>query len=793
MIDRVKSSSFIITFYVVATFFITAAASTKEGYPHLSAESLVLEKSSVAVSDKVRDYLSQQDGETTRIWVFFTDKGVFTKDQFQAKASSVRLNEKVIKRRAKVGLDHVVFADLPVVPEYIDDIVNLGAQHRRTSRWLNAASFEISMDKLDQIGLLPFVSEIKPVARYKKEKPPIDQLRIDFPQRQSLDGEPDTLNYGYALEQLNQISVPAVHQKGYHGEGVILAIFDTGFRKSHEAFAQHYVDERVLAEWDFVFNDSNTANESEDWSSAWNHGTYIWSTTGGEKDGVLYGPAYKASFILCKTEDVRDETPAEEDNWVAALEWVDSLAADVVTSSLCYSDWYTYEDLDGQTATITLAANTAAGLGIMVCNAMGNSGPAAGTLLAPADAFDILAVGAVNSSGTIASFSSRGSTYDGRTKPEVCARGVSTACATPTSDNSYGTASGTSLSTPLAAGAAVLMVQARPNFSPQLIRQALMETADRADNPDNNYGWGIVNVDAALGWGANFYADVTLGEAPLNVQFYDNSSLSATSWVWSFGDGDSAFVQNPSHFYANPGAYDVSLTIGTEFGGITQEKSNYIVLLADTLRFRPDSAFAGHQVVMSVDLVNSQQLSRITIPLTFETEPSFEMSFDSAALGIRTSYFERLQYLNWDPSNNRYTVDLVADMGGGSLPLASGSGEIMKMFFTIDSLAFGGLTNEVDTSQSTYTLTLIADALTYVPTFFSGTIGTKSIIRGDVNHSQSINVADVTFLVSYLFLGGSAPVTVQSGDAAFDYDINVNDVTYLVAYLFQNGPPPPSQ
>jgi PKD repeat protein len=792
MINRVKSSLFMVTLYVVAMFFITVVGWAKEGYPHLAAGPLVLEKSPMAISDNVRSYLRQQGGETAIIWVFFTDKGVFSKNEFQAKASSVKLSEKVLKRRAKMGLDHVVFADLPVVQNYIDDIVNLGAQHRRTSRWLNAASFEISMDKLDEIGVLPFVSEIKPVARYKREEPPTDQLRIDVPQRKSLDGEPDTLNYGYALDQLNQINVPAVHQKGYHGEGVILAIFDTGFRKSHEAFAQHYLEGRVLAEYDFVFNDSNTANEPEDWSSAWDHGTYIWSTTGGEKDGVLYGPAFKASFILCKTEDVRSETPVEEDNWVAALEWVDSLAADVVTSSLCYSDWYTYEDLDGQTATITLAANTAAGLGIVVCNAMGNSGPAPGTLLAPADAFDILAVGAVNSSGTIASFSSRGSTYDGRTKPEVCARGVSTACATSSSDNSYGTASGTSLSTPLAAGAAVLMVQARPNFTPQLIRQALMETADHANNPNNDYGWGIISVDAALGWGANFYADVTLGQAPMNVQFYDSSSLSATSWVWSFGDGDSAFVQNPSHLYANPGAYDVSLTIGTEYGDITQEKSNYILMLADTLRFRSDSAFAGHQVVMSVDLVNSQELNRIIIPFTFETELFMEMSFDSVTLGMRTSYFERLQYLNFDPANKRYTVELVADVGGGSLPLASGSGEIMKMFFSIDSLAFGGRTNQVDTIQGTYALTLIADALSYEPTFYAGTLGTKSIIRGDANYSHSINITDITFLVTYLFRDGSAPVTVQSGDAAFDYNVNINDVTYLVAYLFQNGPPPPS-
>ncbi|MFQ6007683.1 MAG: hypothetical protein ACE5K8_01905, partial [Candidatus Zixiibacteriota bacterium] len=259
MKDSVKSSLFMITL-MVTTFFITAVGAAREIPVHLAAEPLVLDKSPMAVSDNVRSYLRQQGGETALIWVFFTDKGVFSKEEFQAKASSVKLSGKVLKRRAKMGLDHIVFADLPVVQNYVDEIVNLGAKHRRTSRWLNAASFEVSLDKLEKIGMLPFVWQIKPVVRYKREEPPVDQLRIDFPQRQSLDGEPDSLNYGYALEQLNQINVPAVHQKGYHGEGVILAIFDTGFRKSHEAFAQHFIEGRVLAEYDFVFNDSNTAN-----------------------------------------------------------------------------------------------------------------------------------------------------------------------------------------------------------------------------------------------------------------------------------------------------------------------------------------------------------------------------------------------------------------------------------------------------------------------------------------------------------------------------------------------------
>jgi PKD repeat protein len=770
--------------------FITTFASAKNAPPFLTDGPVILKKGPEALSANVRSFLNQKDSLTVKVWVFFTDKGVFTKEEFNAKAASVRFSEKVMKRRTKVGKNHVVFADLPVMQDYIDEIVSLGGKHRRTSRWLNASSFEISLDKLDEISTLPFVLQIKPVASFRSEPETAEPVRLDSPDRQSL--APDVLDYGNSYAQLQQINVPAVHDKGYHGEGVTLAIFDTGYRKSHEVFAPHYAEGRVLAEWDFVFNDGNTANEPEDWSNQWNHGTYIWSTSGGHKDGIQYGPAFKANFLLAKTEDVRSETPVEEDNWVAALEWADPLGADVVTSSLCYSDWYTYEDFDGNTATITLAANTAAGLGIVVCNAMGNSGPGTGTLLAPADAFDILAVGAVNSSGTIASFSSWGPTYDGRTKPEVCARGVSTACATASSDYSYGAVSGTSLSTPLIAGATCLLVQARPDFSPQMIRLALMETADNAAAPNNTYGWGVIDLNAALGWGANFYADVTFGYAPLTIQFYDSSSVTPTGWAWSFGDDDSAFVQNPSHYYVYPGAYDVSLTIETEFGDITREKNAYIVLLADTVRFRPDSAFAGEQVVMSVDVVNSQQLSRLVIPFRYETAPLMGMSFDSVTLGTRTSYFEELQYLTYDPSHKKFTVELVADSGGGSPSLATGSGEVLKIFFTTDPYAFGDLTNEVDTIKDVYSLELTSGTLSYEPVFYSGTIGTKAVIRGDANYSQSINVADIAYMVDYLFGSGPPPVTIQSGDAEFDYVINVSDIMYLVEYLFGSGPPPPT-
>ncbi|MCK4301406.1 MAG: S8 family serine peptidase, partial [candidate division Zixibacteria bacterium] len=651
-------------------------------------------------------------------------------------------------------------------------------------------------DRYDEICRLPFVAKSRPLGLYRRQPVESTPIRIDRPDPLSL--SPEVLDYGASEGQLAQINVPAMHNKGLDGAGVTLAIFDTGFRKTHEAFAQHYADGRVLAEWDFIFNDGNVANEVGDWSSQWSHGTLIWSVSGGHKDGNIYGPAYKANFILCKTEDVRSETPVEEDNWVAALEWVDSIGADVVTSSLSYLEWdpgtgtdYTFQDLDGATATTSFAASMAADLGIVVCNAASNSGPAPSTIGAPADAFDILTCGAVYQSGALVSFSSRGPTYDGRIKPEVCAQGVYTVCATSGSDYSYGTANGTSLSTPLVAGAACLMIQARPGFTAQAIRQALMETADNANSPDNNYGWGVIDADAALDWGVDFEADITLGHAPAVVQFTGISPLTVDTWTWSLGDGGSAYVQDPAHTYTEAGVFDVSLTAGTSMGDITHEKAAYIIVLGDTVRFVSDSALPGRDVMMSVSLVNSQALSRFVIPFQYEDVPP--LSLDSVTRGDRTAYFEQLQEVASDPGSNRYAWELTADDGGGQPPLPKGSGEVMRLYFTIAPLTPGGLSNKVDSALGSETLELTSAWLTYVPVINPGFIVT-SLVRGDMDNSGFIDIADLVYLVDHMFNEGPPPMPPEAGDVdAQGGPIDIADLVYMVDFMFNQGLPPVGQ
>lgn len=456
-------------------------------------------KSQDVVSPIAKAYMLRHvEADKVLAWVFFTDKGIFNESQFQAarRARAGFFTSRAIARRVKSGIKELRFTDLPVKDEYVSEIVAHGGSLRHASRWLNAASFRVDVNNLDAISALPFVARIQPVAIYHNDYSSLDNPEKQIP-HETAQGD-HVLSYGGCYAQLKQIDVPICHDSGYFGQGVIISVFDTGFRKSHGAFAQAYAEGRVLAEWDFVFNDGNVANQGGE-TSAWDHGTSTWSICGGEYAGRLYGPSYGASFILCKTEDVRSETQVEEDNWEAAMEWVDSIGTDIITSSLSYTDWYTYEDYDGNTCVSTIAADIAAANGIIVCNSAGNYGPNLHTIGAPADADSIMTVGSVSIYDDISEFSSKGPTYDGRIKPEVCALGENNYRAIASSDIIFGTGgNGTSFSCPLVAGAAGVVLSAHPDWTNMQVRQALMKTADRGYSPNHSYGWGIIDTWAAI-------------------------------------------------------------------------------------------------------------------------------------------------------------------------------------------------------------------------------------------------------------------------------------------------------
>jgi len=276
--------------------------------------------------------------------------------------------------------------------------------------------------------------------------------------------------------------------------------------------------------------------DDQDNSQRW-HGTAVFSTVGGFVDDVLVGSAYGAQFALAKTEIKAEEIQIEEDYWVAGVEWADSVGADVVSSSLGYTEWddgtgYTYEDMDGNTTFCTRAADLAVSKGVVVLNAAGNERgpwPAWNYIIAPADGDSVIAVGAVDLEGDIASFSSAGPTYDGRIKPDVVACGVGTYCVT--SSGGYDRLNGTSLSTPLAAGVCALLLEANPEWNPIQVREALWRTASQADNPDNLMGYGIVNAAKASGFD---YLVVSPQELYFETSFGDtqsrHSTLEITNW-----------------------------------------------------------------------------------------------------------------------------------------------------------------------------------------------------------------------------------------------------------------------
>ena len=422
-----------------------------------------------------------------RVWIFFNDKT--ESDSTPGNAFQIaleNLNDRTRIRRSKVRHFSLVDdRDIPVPTEYIEKITSTGVLIRTVSKWLNAVSVSGTIEQLRSISGFPFVKKIDPVYGGKR-KIPVQKSLL----KTSTESEGN--NYGPSYNQLDQINVIAAHGEGYTGTGVRILMLDTGYYKDHEAIHE----EQIIAEWDFINNDGETQNEAGDPDNQHNHGTSTLSVLGGWKDGQLYGPAYEAEFLLAKTEDTSLEEPIEEDYFVAGLEWGESLGADIASSSLGYIDWYEFEDLDGMTAVTTIAVNTAIENGMVVVTAVGNSG--SGGIVAPADAFNVISCGAVDENGMITSFSSRGPTADDRTKPEVCAQGKGTYFATSSSQNSYGVDDGTSFATPLVAGACALLLEVHPNWTPTQVRDAIINTADQASEPNNNYGWGIIDVMAAI-------------------------------------------------------------------------------------------------------------------------------------------------------------------------------------------------------------------------------------------------------------------------------------------------------
>lgn len=438
--------------------------------------------------------------------VYFNDKGA-AENTALSKSSAVYqkalnlLSPKAVERRLKV-LDEdslITYEDLPVNAEYTNALSSAGIKIINTLNWFNAVSANLSKEQLAYLKTQNYIKKIEKVKSF------IYRQITEQPERvmsMSKAAAGDSLFYGLAWQQLKMSDIPKVHAKGITGSGVIMGVLDSGFGwKDHDVFAGL----KVMKEYDFVNNDAVTANEANDAPGQDSHGTFVLSVIGGYSPDNLIGGAYGSTFLLAKTENVPTETHVEEDNYARALEWMENQGVDITTSSLSYNEFdapeqsYTYQDMNGRTTVVTKAAELAFRRGVLVLTAAGNEGNKTWHYIsAPADGKNVIAVGALSSSGSVAAFSSRGPSSDGRIKPDISALGVSVWGATAHSKLSYGTNSGTSLSTPIAASAASLLLSTYPYLTNVQARIILMESCANSDKPDNDRGYGAVSAVRAI-------------------------------------------------------------------------------------------------------------------------------------------------------------------------------------------------------------------------------------------------------------------------------------------------------
>ncbi len=442
-------------------------------------------------------HLHSQD----KYFIYFRDKGSdasLRKSSLTYQEALNKLSPHAIERRKKVmNADSIItFEDLPVNVNYIQKLSSLGIKIVNKLSWFNSVSAYLTDAQKKQAGLLPFVKEIVPVKVLSFHD---NVIKNAGPSKVA---DPDETDYSNPYDdQLALSDIPVVHSKGINGSGVIIGMLDSGFNwKFHEALKNI----RVLNEYDFVFHDSVTANQSQDVPGQDSHGTFVFSVIGGHKDSTFIGVAYGSSFLLAKTENIASETHTEEDNYAAALIWMEGQGVDVTSSSLGYNTFdsgnsYTYADMDGKTTIVTQAAEKAFRRGVVTITAAGNEGSTQWYyILAPADGFKTMAVGAVNFDNLVAPFSSRGPTYDGRIKPDVVALGVNVYGASTNSPDRYTYGNGTSSATPIAGGIASLLLSAYPHLTNEQVRSIFHESSDNSANPDNNRGYGLISAAKAI-------------------------------------------------------------------------------------------------------------------------------------------------------------------------------------------------------------------------------------------------------------------------------------------------------
>ncbi|MCZ4409888.1 S8 family serine peptidase [Cryomorphaceae bacterium 1068] len=430
-----------------------------------------------------------QVGEN-RYLVYFEDKEGTPFSVYEPEAF---LSERAITRRIDQNIP-ITEEDLPVNPEYIDQVRELGDLEVIYSlKWFNAILIETDdQDVIDAILDLEMVvgTQISPVLR--------NDQSLEIETDESISSPKNNYAYGPSFNQINMINGIPLHEAGYTGEGVWIGVFDGGY-----SFAQQDLSLQNLVNSDRILGTKNFVDGNDDVYQRSTHGSYVLSAMAGYLDDSLIGTAPDASYLLCITEDVPVERRIEEVNWAAAAEYADSIGIDVINTSLGYTlfdledEDHSYETLDGNTTLITRASNIAASKGILVVTSAGNSGNSPWYYIgAPADGDHVLAVGAVRPDETVASLSSRGPRVDGAVKPNVMAQGIATVVGNL--GDGIRTANGTSFSSPVMAGMAASLWQAVPQATAEELFDAIEQSASLYLNPNDSLGYGIPDFEFAL-------------------------------------------------------------------------------------------------------------------------------------------------------------------------------------------------------------------------------------------------------------------------------------------------------
>jgi serine protease AprX len=468
---------------------------------------------------------SQEDA-----WVYFKDKPDF---QTYLDNPSMMLSQRALDRRTAQGIA-LDMKDVPIYQPYIDEITaSTGITVKAKSKWLNCLHIRGSVADINALKSLTFVNNVDFADKTLNSSPNKTKAKLRFKAVNKTMEITTLFDYGTSSNQIQMLNGHLLHQSNYTGSGKIIAVLDSGFPgvDSAQPFQRLKENSQILGGYNYVTKSSN-------FYSGGTHGTAVLSLMGGFVEGQLVGTAPDAQYFLFITEDDASENPVEESNWVEAAEEADRVGVDVITSSLGYF-WYddityghTYGDMTGNAAIASRGANIAFEKGIVVLASAGNEGasltePHVGV---PAEALNVIAVGAVKADETYALFSSIGPSFDGRVKPDVMAQGQQPYVYSGGTINNGG--SGTSYSCPILAGMVACLWQALPGKNAQQIKQLILQSSDNFAEPAvksrQQFGYGIPDFNLAL---ANGLSVTDFSKTDLVV--YPNPTYDSISFTLS--------------------------------------------------------------------------------------------------------------------------------------------------------------------------------------------------------------------------------------------------------------------